>query len=247
MRTHACILVVLVLAGCTTRTASISPAAAVAADQAAAPQMPPDKPDPPKADAPKPEAAGDGFHFPDDRGGRLLGQLLPPSGRGSPADDHVAPRQFKESPVIAAPSAPPPATAANVVRLPEAKASRPPRPGPLPEGVPLFGYRGLPEPPGAGVLPAGELVRVPLVDVNEPPPLPRLGEPAPDRAPLDDPTLDASLAAALAASPPARTAPAPFLRLTLPEPFENRQVVRLRSTPAEEPTPVAAAPRGPKP
>ena len=110
-----------------------------------------------------------------------------------------------------------------------------------------MGYRATPQPPEPGTLPAGELVRAPSVDVNRPPPLPGLGGPALDRAPLDDPTADGSLAAALAAAPPERTAPAPFQKLTVPDPFEHRQVVRLHTTPAEDTTPVAAAPRGPKP
>jgi hypothetical protein len=66
-------------------------------------------------------------------------------------------------------------------------------------------------------------VRVPSRDVHEPLALPIQGQPVPDRASLDDPTTDASIAAALAAPIPARTTKAPFLKLTLPDPYEHRR------------------------
>jgi hypothetical protein len=88
-------------------------------------------------------------------------------------------------------------------------------------------------------------VRHPGPEVNRPVPLPILAQPAPDRASLDDPTADLSAAAVQAAAPPPRTAPAPFLRLTLPDPFEPRNAVRLRTPPADEGGPVTATPRPP--
>jgi hypothetical protein len=59
------------------------------------------------------------------------------------------------------------------------------------------------------------------VDVNQPITLPSLTRFIPDRAALDDPTRAASGAAVLAAPAAGRLGPAPFLRLTLPDPFEN--------------------------
>jgi hypothetical protein len=44
-----------------------------------------------------------------------------------------------------------------------------------------------------------------------------------DRASLDDPTLDASTAAALAAPLPARATKAPFVKHTIPDPYEGRR------------------------
>jgi hypothetical protein len=73
--------------------------------------------------------------------------------------------------------------------------------------------------------------------VNQPVPLPILARPATDRAPLTDPTPEVSLAAVLAAAVPVRTTPAPFVRLTLPDPFEHAQTVRLRTPPEEDPHP----------
>src|SRR5262249_53072978 len=89
--------------------------------------------------------------------------------------------------------------------------------------------------------------RLPSPDVNRPVALPPLAQPVLDRAALDDQTSAASLDAALAAPVPQRSAPAPFLRLTLPDPFEHRQTVKLRAIPPEDLMPVAASPRLPRP
>jgi hypothetical protein len=77
-------------------------------------------------------------------------------------------------------------------------------------------------------------------------PLPTLATPASDRASLADPTAGASSAAAVAAPLPSRATPAPYQRLALPDPYENRRPLRL-PVPDEEPTPVAAAPKPPQP
>jgi hypothetical protein len=190
---------------------------------------------------------GDGFRFPDDQGGQLLGKLLTPSAKGPGEEDRSRPHQFPRSTAVETPSLPLPHGQPEVARLPLARPKTKPRPGPLPEGPPLSGYHDTPPPPEPQRLPAGERVRLPSEDVDRPVPLPLLGQASPDRAPLDDPTAEASQAAALAAAMPQRTTPAPFLKLTLPDPFENRQVVRLPALPPEVPTPVAAAPRPPKP
>ncbi len=102
-------------------------------------------------------------------------------------------------------------------------SSRPIRPPALPEGVPLAYDQSHPTLPGRIELPAGERVRVPSVDVNEPLALPKLTARPVPAAPADDPTA----AAALSAAPPRRDRPAPFLRLTLPNPFEHRDALRL--------------------
>jgi hypothetical protein len=96
------------------------------------------------------------------------------------------------------------------------------------------------------LLPATERARADSTDVNEPAPLPVLAQPAADRASLEDPTADASTAAALAASMPRRLMPAPFLRLAVPEPYENRRPLTL-APPAEPTDPITATPRPPGP
>jgi hypothetical protein len=116
------------------------------------------------------------------------------------------------------------------------------RPRPLPEELPLIGHKSDPLVPEVQLLHAGDRIRLPSVDVNKPIPLPILAQPVTNRAPLDDATADASLAAALAATPPGRASPAPFLKLNLPDPFENR--LRPAAVPTED---VAPAHTGARP
>jgi hypothetical protein len=77
------------------------------------------------------------------------------------------------------------------------------------------------KPPAAQSFATGPRIRDAGVDVNQPPPLPPLGGPVPDRASLEDPTAEYSVTAALAAVVPLRTSPAPFQRQGIPDPFEN--------------------------
>jgi hypothetical protein len=63
--------------------------------------------------------------------------------------------------------------------------------------------------------------------VNEPVALPKLTTRPVDATPAEDPTAADSAAAALSAAPPRRVTPAPYLRLTVPDPFEHRDVLRL--------------------
>jgi hypothetical protein len=93
----------------------------------------------------------------------------------------------------------------------------------LPEGLPLAGPGHDPAPPTHRDLEAGPRVRRPSPDVNEPLPLAPLGRQQPEQGSAEDPTADASLAAALAAAPPERTRPMPFVPTTVPEPYEHRQ------------------------
>lgn len=68
-------------------------------------------------------------------------------------------------------------------------------------------------------------------------PLPILAQPAPEPASAPGPTALSSLTAGLQATPPERTGPAPFVRMSLPDPFEHRNAVRQHSPPGEEPVP----------
>lgn len=78
-------------------------------------------------------------------------------------------------------------------------------------------------------------------DTRWPLPLPTLCQPEPDRPSRDDPTADISLALAPLSAPAARKGPAPFLRVTLPDPFEYHQPLRIRVAPADEPLPANSA------
>jgi hypothetical protein len=199
-----------------------------------------------QADREKSAEDGEGFRFPDDPGGELLAKVLPPTGTADPRADHArGPRRAPAPRGLEAPSMPLPPSRVDVLRLP------PPRKGPalaprlvLDEALDDAPHD--PVPPQAQVLPAGGRIRVSAPDPNQPIPLPILAQPVPDRASLEDATAEVSTAAALAAPLPRRTAPAPFQRLKLPEPYENRRPLSL-PVPEEKATPTAAAPRTPKP
>ncbi len=95
-------------------------------------------------------------------------------------------------------------------------------------------------------LPEGERIRLPAANLNQPAPLPVLAQPLPDRASLDDPTTEVSLAEAVMGVVPPRTTPAPFQKQTLPDPFEFRQPVgRSALAPGDEEVP--ATTRSPRP
>jgi hypothetical protein len=178
------------------------------------------------------EAKGEGYQFPNVPGGRQLADLLTPSEK-VPVADPSRPRRLPFPPAVEKRDLPLPPNDAGLPRLPLGPLSRPTRPRLLPEEPPLT--RALFEPaiPQRLDLPAGILVRLPSPDVNQPVPLPVLAQEVPDRASLEDPTGEASVALALAARMPERTNPAPFLRLTLPDPFEHSRVVQLRTPPPE--------------
>src|SRR5262249_35143701 len=142
--------------------------------------------------------------------------------------------------LIEQPEMPLPAATPEVPRVPVASAATPVRPPPVPDEPALTGNAHPPVPPQRPRLPGGALVRVPGPDLNRPVPLPILAPAQPDRAPLTDPSGEASLAAALAQPIPLRTTPAPFVRLNLPDPFENHHAVRLASPPEEDPNPPVA-------
>jgi len=177
----------------------------------------------------------EGFRFPEDRGGQILSKVLPPSEKTVPPAerDVTSPRRHLPS-GLDKPSLPLPPIPAEMPRLPAGKSPAL-RPRPLPEDLPLAGHLTDPTPPQAQTLHAGDRVRIPSVDVNQPIPLPILAQPVSSRAPLDDATVDASRNAALAGSPPVRSTPAPFLKIDLPDPYENR--LKAAVTPPEDVTP----------
>jgi hypothetical protein len=85
-------------------------------------------------------------------------------------------------------------------------------------------------------------------DLALPPELPPLARQLPDRASLDDPTSDAGNAAIVARSVAVQLALAPFVRVSLPDPFELAEQVRPSVPPPAEPglQPVPVDPRRPK-
>jgi hypothetical protein len=190
------------------------------------------------SNSPAEEAKEDaeGFRFPDDRGGQILSKVLPPSEKTLPPAAHDAPAPRRLPPAaLERPSLPLPPAPAEMPRLPAGKAHAL-RPRPLPEDLPLAGHLNDPMTPQTQTLHAGDRIRVPSVDVNQPIPVPILARPISERALLDDATADASYKAALATSPPTRATPAPFLKIDLPDPFEHR--LKPVTAPAEDVAPV---------
>jgi len=173
------------------------------------------------------------FPFPADKEGRLLADRLRPANQIPPLPEDKLVRSKRSAdqsklenpdlPLQKAPTTPPPS-------IPKSK-TKPIRPA-LVAGEPPLARERLDLPSPAPVkLAAGPKVAWPSPDVNQPIPLPILARQVTDRASLDDPSGDACQAAALAAKVPDRTTPAPFLRLTIPDPFEHRNAVRLRTEP----------------
>lgn len=234
------------LAGC-----AQGPVALQAAPDAVTPKPAPpagvlalaEKPAGAEADAP-----AEGFVFPTDKGGKLLEQRLTPAAK-LPAlpEDPAQPRHRAVPATIARPELPLPTNPIPVARLPLATSANPVRPRALADEPPLAHNKAEPSRPQRSELPTVALVRLPAVDAERPALLPTLAQPVLDREPLTDPTTDASLKAALAAVPPERTTPAPFVRESLPDPFENGQVVKVRTPPADADAPYTGPPRLPRP
>jgi hypothetical protein len=187
-----------------------------------------------KAEAP---SKGDSeFPFPPDKGGQLLADQLRPanqipllSGDGPiKQKTRPGPVSVVESPDLSLPGVPAPAPPS----IPNPKA-RPVQPTIVETEPPLSRQLIKLADPIPVILPAGAKIRWPSPDINQPIPLPILARQVMDRSSLDDPSAEASQAAALAPKVPDRTTPAPFLRLNLPDPFEHRNVIRLRTPPPE--------------
>src|SRR5262245_27681194 len=151
------------LTGCGLRATPIAPpnqAVATENGEVQAKERPSDPQTPPKEVQP----AAD-FPFPEDRGGQLLGELLPPSGK-APANSQEAvkqPRPTAPPPAIERPDQPLPPGVTTLPRGPLAPASPPLRPRPLTEGQPLAAVLGDPAPPERPALPDAAGVRLPAV------------------------------------------------------------------------------------
>ena len=78
-------------------------------------------------------------------------------------------------------------------------------------------------------------------------PLQPQGQQQVDRAPLDDPTEAASQAVTMARLPALRRTPAPWLSLTLPDPFEHHTPFPFPEPPEDERLPPYIALRVPRP
>ena len=188
------------------------------------------------------EGDGDTFRFPKDKGGQLLSRLLAPPEKLPQVKLQPRPRHSPKAVEQPTPLLPP------LEALPGVLADRPRRKFPpqplLTPQQPLDDLTASAPLPETVQFPVSDRVRLPSVDVDRPPGLAVMAQPLPDREALVDPTLAASRLAVLAAPLPARTTPAPFLRLTLPDPFEHRNAIRLRKPlrPADMPNTITRVP-----
>ena len=223
---RGCLLLACLLPGCgrqSGRIGSEAEAAASETDDAPASDL----------DAGTPSKSADEFLFPPDRGGQMLANQLRPANHIPPLPNEK-PLESKRRSSLSRIDNPdlslPPVVVPLPPSIPLAKI-KPVRPT-LVEGEPPLSRQRLDLGDPAPVrFAAGPNIAWPSPDVNQPMPLPILARPVPDRASLDDPSSEASQAAALATKVPDRTAPAPFLRLTLPDPFEHRNTVRMQTPP----------------
>jgi hypothetical protein len=192
------------------------------------------------ADDPKSEP----FRFGDDRGGKLLSQMLSPT--VSPVREAAEKKAARGPASVEQPGFPSPTIMANVPRLQIAAAAHEARPGALPEGLPLAEYRGRPEFPQLPSFWTPDRVRVASVDVKQAMPLPVTARPVADRASLEDASLEASHVASLAAVMPVRSVAAPYLRFIIPNPFESREAIQSKIVLEEDPMPITSTPKLPR-
>jgi hypothetical protein len=164
------------------------------------------------------------FRFPEDAGGVLLAKILPPQDAPTTRLEQrrPTPRRSSVSSFAAPAVLPLPTSHAAMPRLPQEARRTSLRPSLVLEET-LGSPSDTPVLPQVSALPERDRVRVPSIDANEPIPLPILATPLSERASLDDPTSDVSNAAAIAAPIPPRMSKAPFLKLTLPDPYDHRR------------------------
>jgi hypothetical protein len=194
-----------------------------------------------------PVAGQEGFRFPDDSAGKRFQAILPPGDAGRVVTPAAGPKSFKPLRSLELPEVPLLPSQAGPATLPGPTAPPALKPGQSAEATPLTTTAASrPAMPSLSPLATGMLVRIDSASVEKAVAVPVLARPVPDRASLDDPTRDASLVAALSAEPPTRPGPAPFVKLGTPDPFENREVVRLRALPPEFAVPVSISPRTPR-
>jgi len=204
--------------------------------------QPPEKPEPPPPKEPAP--APPSFPFPDDPAGQLLSRHLTPSPRQPLPEPPSQQRRPRAPAQLETPESPLPPSQAGRLPLPLDLMRRPLHPRLVTPDV-LFSAGMEVAMPAAISMPSGERTRMVGVDVNLPAPLPRLGQPVPDRASLADATGEASGAAVVSATMPIRRLPIAFQRLGIPDPFEFRQPLRL-PLPPEGTNPIAGPPRLPQ-
>lgn len=178
--------------------------------------------------------SGGSFAFPGGEAGKRLSDALASGGKVGELDRErrgVRPRVLPsylnpESGLTVAPEFP--------ARRLSGVAAAPVRPMPTPDRVPVDFSRvdvPLPEMPTFAV---GPLMSNPGLDFRLPAPVQTLARYAPERASLEDPTGDFIPAMVVNPALPLKEVVAPFVRLTLPDPFENVGPAQVKNPPKED-------------
>jgi hypothetical protein len=190
-----------------------------------------------------------GFAFAQDEGGRLAFERLA-AGRAeavSPVPFVMSPKPWRAAKLEQLPNLPmAPIDTPTTGHLLAPANSRVVRIRPALDVPPLAMGDKAPLPLLPAFLP-GPKARVETPNPLAVPPLITSGRPPEALLPFVDPTEEASRQAALVGIALLRNQPAPFLRLTIPDPFENLKAVRLRSAPVEPIEPAAPIGRPPLP
>jgi hypothetical protein len=187
------------------------------------------------------------FAYPGDQAGKMLAELLPPHRQEIASSAYLLTSPRRPAPDLALDrpelSLPP-----NLADLPEPKVetpAQPLRPHMVAAEPPLEWARSQPSAPARQELPAAARVRLDTPRFHESLALPAVVQYAADRGSLADPTGDLSRVIALFAVPPARTTPAPFVRMDLPDPFERKKEVKLTKPPDESKVPLGVGTSAP--
>lgn len=189
----------------------------------------------------KPEPPAEKSATQNDKGTKLLIELLRPSD-AAVAKLSQGPKRLPGPAAIERPAPALPLFQGLPARYPSKQAGKTTPRDPS-EGTPLARNREEPKGPEEIRFTILALERWPAPDTGEPVALPIMAQYVPDRASLVSPSTDSSRDAALAGTMPARTAPLPFARFNLPDPFENRTPLRTTAVDTEKTDPVVATPR----
>jgi hypothetical protein len=192
-------------------------------------------------------AAGGSFTFPADDGGKILGQILPPK---APAPLGPLPAKIASERSLPAYLAAP-----DAATIPASLAPRPypqpmrvaSRPTPLPDRVPSDLAKREVDLPESVVLPVGALTKIDPLDVKQSVALPILARPTTDRASLEDPTTEFTARSIVNNNLPLRVTLSLFVKVNLPDPFENAEPAKVKITIPDDPAKALGNPPLPRP
>lgn len=214
----------------TVPTLAVAPEPAISKTEQPVPVVPPTEPS-----TGQEPASAVAFEFPSDTAGKRLSQRLTPISIAMKGMDEPAQQRSRTLPeAIRNPTVSNSDTIRSLPRLP-LPAGRDVQPMALPERVPMQLTAPNAQLPDRTSLAHGPLTRAEGVDVRRPSEVPILARPVGDRASLDDPTREYSARFMVSDRLPLRSETTPFIRYTLPEPFEYSASGKTIVIPIENP------------